>query len=54
VPTWIAQRVADLDEISGVIHDAWFDVDEVVHDRAAGTLTVPFAQDPWQLDADEQ
>lgn len=30
------------------IHDAWFDVDSVVHDKAERTLLVPFAQDPYQ------
>jgi hypothetical protein len=54
MPTWTAESVPELDEISGVVHDAWFDVDEVVRDRAAGTVTVPFAQDPGQFDADEQ
>jgi hypothetical protein len=49
VNTWKAQCAADLDEISGVVHDAWFDADELVHDRAAGTLAVPFAQESeWQ------
>ena len=30
------------------IHDAWFDVDRLVHDKAERTLLVPFAQDPYQ------
>lgn len=54
MPTWTAERVAELEEISGIVHDAWFEVDEVVDDRVDGTLTIAFAQEPWQLDADEQ
>ncbi len=30
------------------IHDAYFDVDRLVHNKAERTLVVPFAQDPYQ------
>lgn len=42
----VATTPDQLDEIP--IHDAWFDVDRLVHDKAERTLLVPFAQDPYQ------
>ena len=43
--TWNAESAEALAEISGVIHDAWFDADDVQYDAAAQTLCVPFAQE---------
>jgi hypothetical protein len=51
--TWHAQTAGELDAICGVIHDAWFDVADVDHDRNARTLTIPFAQDWRQVAADD-
>ena len=51
---WKAESVGDLPEISGVIHDAYFDADAVRYDAAARTVCIPFAQE-WDsppLDAD--
>ena len=46
---WQAKSAGDLNEISGVIHDAWFDIDDVAYDQAAGSLCIAFAQDWKQL-----
>lgn len=50
---WRAQTADALDVISGVIHDALLDIDDVEHDAAAWTLTIPFAQD-WGQAADAE
>lgn len=43
--TYRADSPAGLREISGVVHDAWFDFDDVRYDSAERTLVVPFAQE---------
>jgi hypothetical protein len=45
VTTWHAESPTDLSEIAGVVHDAWFDIDDVAHGESDRTLVVPFAQD---------
>jgi hypothetical protein len=47
VTTWHAEFADDLAELGGVVHDAWFDIDGVVHDEACQTLVIPFAQE-WE------
>jgi hypothetical protein len=42
----VATTREELDRIP--VHDAWFDVDEVVQDEAKRTLVLPFAQEPDQ------
>jgi len=49
VSIWKAKAVRDLDDISGVLHDAWFDIDDVAYDQAAGSVCIAFAQDWEQL-----
>ena len=51
---WHARTAGELDAINGVVHDAWFDFDDVEHDRDARTLTIPFAQDWFQVSDDAQ
>lgn len=46
MPLIVATTPGQLDDIP--IHDAWFDVDSLTHDADARTLTVLFAQDPYQ------
>ena len=41
---WEAASADQLREISGLIHDSYFDIDDVEHDAAAGTLSIAFAQ----------
>ena len=41
---WEATSTKQLEEISGLIHDSYFDLDDVEYDAAAGTLSVAFAQ----------
>jgi hypothetical protein len=45
VTTWHAEFVEDLAEVAGAVHDAWFDIDDLVHDVASQTLVIPFAQE---------
>jgi hypothetical protein len=45
VTTWHAESTQDLAEIAGVIHDSWFDIDDVEHHATAQTLVIPFAQE---------
>jgi hypothetical protein len=45
VTTWAAESIEALEELSGVIHDAYFDADDVRYDGAARVLRVPFAQE---------
>jgi hypothetical protein len=45
VTTWHADTPEALNEVAGVIHDAWFDIDDVRHDAGTQTLIVPFAQE---------
>ncbi len=45
--TWHAETPKGLEEVAGVIHDAWFDIDGVRHDEATQALIVPFAQE-WE------
>lgn len=42
--TWTARSTRELREISAVIHDAYFEFDDVSHDPVARELSVPFAQ----------
>jgi hypothetical protein len=44
VTVWRAHSAEALGEISGVIHDAYFDYDEVRYDPEAGVVRVPFGQ----------
>jgi hypothetical protein len=44
VALWKAESGEALEEISGVIHDAYFDADAVEYEASAQTLRVPFAQ----------
>ncbi len=44
MPLIVATTPDQLDDIP--IHDAWFDVDSLMHDADARTLTMLFAQDP--------
>ena len=46
MPLIVATTPDQLDEIP--IHDAWFDVGRLVHDKDERTLVLPFAQDPDQ------
>jgi len=50
VRSFHAASIDELRAIAGATHDAHFDPDEVVHDEAAHTLVVPFAQEAgeWQ------
>jgi hypothetical protein len=41
---WKAESAQALGEISRVIHDAYFDADDVQYDPGAQTVCVPFAQ----------
>jgi hypothetical protein len=45
VTTWHAETLHGLEEFAGVIHDAWFDIDDVRHDKATHALIIPFAQE---------
>jgi hypothetical protein len=45
VTTWHAESASDLADIAGLIHDAWFDVEDVAHDVETRTLVIPFAQE---------
>jgi hypothetical protein len=57
VSTWNAESPEALQEVSGVIHDAYFDAGHVRYDHAARLLSVPFAQewgDWWPLDEDAE
>lgn len=49
MPSSSASTPQELRAVSGAIHDAYFDPDEVVFDESAGQLLVPFAQEagPW-------
>lgn len=44
---WSATTEAELVEISGVIHDSWFDSEMTAYDEAAKTVTVEFGQ-TWE------
>jgi len=44
VAHWKAESTQELEEISSLVHDAYFDIDAVEYDEAAGALLVPFAQ----------
>jgi hypothetical protein len=46
VTTWHAATSDALEEVGAVIHDAWFDIDDVRHE-AMQMLVVPFAQE-WE------
>jgi len=45
VTTWHAETPDGLEEVSGVIHDAWFDIDGVRYDETTQVLIIPFAQE---------
>ncbi len=47
--TWHADSTRALEEIGALIHDAWFDIDDVRHDQEQHALIVPFAQQ-WDED----
>jgi hypothetical protein len=42
-----ASTEEELADLSGVLGDAWFDIDRVSHDAKTRTLTIPFAQE-WE------
>jgi hypothetical protein len=44
---WKAESPQELGEISRLVHDAYFDFDDVIYDAAAEFLTVPFLQE-WE------
>ena len=50
---WNARSAADLAGISSLLHDAYFDFDDVAHDAVARVLSVPFAQERAGLPVDD-
>jgi hypothetical protein len=47
---WVADSSEALREISDLIHDAWFDSAQAVHDPALHEFVIPFAQE-WEWSA---
>lgn len=43
---WRATSRAELEQIGGWVHDAYFEWEDVGHDPSTGVVTVPFQQEP--------
>ncbi len=48
--TWRATSSEDLPQVGGWVHDAYFDWDRISFDAARGVVSVPFSQEPADVE----